>query len=494
MEIKRQYYNNKLGWKCFAILLLVMAWMQSTAQSPVKLYTVKQGNMYIELSKQLSEAELDRFISQYDLYNLSLKQFIKNNLQDSLKKAGWKVELNNERVCVITKPLNALEDINNPAGWMNVMDKQSAGSSRIPSINNQVIYGYNRFRNKSSFAISDLGVRFFLRGNTTAKKVVLAGSFNNWLPDALQMKRVDSGWVANVKLSPGKYWYKFVIDGNWTIDNDNRINENDGKGNTNSVFYYPNTLFKVKAFGEAKKVYLSGSFNNWQKGQLLMERTRGNEWELPVYLADGTHSYRFVIDGEWYTDPSNPDKFPNEFNDFNSVKRVGKSYLFSLKGYQQAKKVVLMGSFNNWREYEIIMNKTNEGWQIPYTLGAGNYDYKFVVDGKVVNSQASQSVSAVNGTTSGASLIINPNHTFRLKGFDNAKSVFLAGDFNGWEPGSLAMRREQNEWVFTVHLSAGKHLYKFIVDGKWIIDPANKLWEQNEYNTANSVIWIENNK
>lgn len=93
--------------------------------------------------------------------------------------------------------------------------------------------------------------------------------------------------------------------------------------------------------------------------------------------------------------------------------------------------------------------------------------------------------------TGNAYFIIQPNYTFRLKGFNNAKNVFLAGDFNDWSPDTFLMKREGDEWVFTVHLSPGKHVYKFVVDGKWILDPGNKLWEQNEHDTGNSVLWIE---
>jgi hypothetical protein len=52
------------------------------------------------------------------------------------------------------------------------------------------------------------------------------------------------------------------------------------------------------------------------------------------------------------------------------------------------------------------------------------------------------------------------------------------------------MKKEENEWILPVHLAPGKHLYKFVVDGKWIIDPSNDLWEQNENNTGNSVLWL----
>ena len=53
------------------------------------------------------------------------------------------------------------------------------------------------------------------------------------------------------------------------------------------------------------------------------------------------------------------------------------------------------------------------------------------------------------------------------------------------------MKREGDEWIITVHLYPGKHLYKFVVDGQWIIDPGNKLWEQNENGSGNSVLWLD---
>jgi 1,4-alpha-glucan branching enzyme len=252
----------------------------------------------------------------------------------------------------------------------------------------------------------------------------------------------------------------------------------------NSVFYKSNTVFRLPSYKNAKQVYLSGSFNNWEPRELLMNETPAG-WELPLYLADGTHTYRFVVDGKWIPDPANPETFPNEFSDVNSVIRIGKPHLFFLEGYTGAKKVVLSGSFNKWRKDELYMKKTAKGWELPYTLGPGNYQYRFIVDDKWVSQAAGID------RTGNDYFIIQPNYTFRLKGFANAGKVFLAGDFNNWSPNTFLMRREGNEWVFDVHLSPGKHLYKFVVDGKWIVDPGNKLWEQNEHNTGNSVLWIQ---
>jgi len=53
------------------------------------------------------------------------------------------------------------------------------------------------------------------------------------------------------------------------------------------------------------------------------------------------------------------------------------------------------------------------------------------------------------------------------------------------------MIKENGIWKYPVHLNPGKHSYKFIVDGRWMIDPANELWEENEFGTGNSVLWIE---
>ena len=71
-----------------------------------------------------------------------------------------------------------------------------------------------------------------------------------------------------------------------------------------------------------------------------------------------------------------------------------------------------------------------------------------------------------------------------------ASRVFLAGDFNSWNPGSFPMKKQNGEWVLPLHLALGKHRYKFIVDGKWMLDPGNKLWEENDEGTGNSILWI----
>jgi 1,4-alpha-glucan branching enzyme len=52
-----------------------------------------------------------------------------------------------------------------------------------------------------------------------AKKVSVAGSFNNWDASALPMKKNKHGqWKTTVMLVPGRYEYKYIADGSWITD------------------------------------------------------------------------------------------------------------------------------------------------------------------------------------------------------------------------------------------------------------------------------------
>lgn len=77
---------------------------------------------------------------------------------------------------------------------------------------------------------------FRLAGYENSKIVALAGTFNNWNQSATLCGKEGNVWVCRLDLAPGRYTYKFVIDGNWTIDPANAQKEDDGRGNINSVF------------------------------------------------------------------------------------------------------------------------------------------------------------------------------------------------------------------------------------------------------------------
>ena len=83
------------------------------------------------------------------------------------------------------------------------------------------------------------------------------------------------------------------------------------------------------------------------------------------------------------------------------------------------------------------------------------------------------------------------NTTFRLKGYADAQVVVLAGTFNGWNQSQLLFGREGDEWVCRLDLAPGRYAYKFIVDGNWMLDPANPATEEDEAGNVNSVVTVE---
>ncbi len=53
----------------------------------------------------------------------------------------------------------------------------------------------------------------------TAQQVCIAGSFNDWHPGATPMIRLNEGqWAKELALPPGRYEYRFVVDGQWADD------------------------------------------------------------------------------------------------------------------------------------------------------------------------------------------------------------------------------------------------------------------------------------
>ena len=80
------------------------------------------------------------------------------------------------------------------------------------------------------------------------------------------------------------------------------------------------------------------------------------------------------------------------------------------------------------------------------------------------------------------------NTTFRLKGYPEAKMVVLSGTFNNWHQSQFVFGREGDEWVCRIDLDPGKYAYKFIIDGNWILDPANPVSEEDAAGNVNSIL------
>ena len=68
-----------------------------------------------------------------------------------------------------------------------------------------------------------------------------------------------------------------------------------------------------------RTVMLAGSFNEWQPVKQLTDKNGDGVYRCRLMLLPGEYQYKFCIDGEWRSDPANPDFVPNEFGSLNSV-------------------------------------------------------------------------------------------------------------------------------------------------------------------------------
>lgn len=73
-----------------------------------------------------------------------------------------------------------------------------------------------------------------------------------------------------------------------------------------------------------------------------------------------------------------------------------------------------------------------------------------------------------------------------------ASRVSLVGDFNGWNPSTLPMRRSADgrAWLLDVPLAPGRHVYSFVVDGDLTADPAAPRAGDDDFGVPSSVVLV----
>lgn len=69
----------------------------------------------------------------------------------------------------------------------------------------------------------------------------------------------------------------------------------------------------------ARSVAVAGTFNTWNSSAAALRRGADGVWSVSLKLAPGKYEYRFVVDGEWISDPAASETAPNPFGGVNSV-------------------------------------------------------------------------------------------------------------------------------------------------------------------------------
>ena len=312
---------------------------------------------------------------------------------------GYKLVVDGEWILDPANPLrktvNDLEDSAVSVGGVQSSSGPASGVNKIPTL----------------FSYSD----------ARASSVLLAGEFNNWADNEdgkvtghteWLLKSDGAGnWTLSVPLVPGRYKFKYVIDGGarWEKDprypsttDDNslievraRVAEGAGaiSGRTDVTFSYTDS--------KASTVHLAGDFNNWLDnedgrvsghGEWLLQNDGTGHWKLTTPLAPGRHRFKYVIDGgaRWETDPRLP--VATDGNSVIEVPAGGRALAAGALGAgaaptftytdPAAKSVSVAGEFNQWSTTEHPMHRDASGvWTAVIPLKPGKYQYKFVVDG-----------------------------------------------------------------------------------------------------------------
>jgi len=477
------------------MVLLLGLWMMSVVvRGQEEICTLEDGKLVFHLNKSWSDEKRLEISEQFGLDTMMLDLVLAGPSGGTFEFEGaqWVVEQKGNGMVRLSKNMEELTGSMNLKKDMlltpNDLDSGIMGGPGYVD-EERVVYGVNRLKENVIVQYPNGKTKIELPGYLEARDVIISGSFNGWSTSGYPMEKTDEGWEIELQLSPGKYLYKFIVDGQWIRDRQNALYESDGWGGKNSALYRYNYKFELDGYTDAKKVYVAGSFNNWNERQLKMTRT-ANGWVMPIYLKEGTHSYKFVVDGEWLTDPDNPVVRPDGGGNFNSVLALGDTTMFRLNGYSDANEVRLAGSFNGWNPAELVMTKTSGGWELPYVLSKGNYEYKFIVDGEWM-TDPNNPYFIIHGDYRNSFMAIEPNYDFALAGFPAAEKVMVTGTFTGWSYDNNQMVQKDGRWIFPIHLKPGKYTYKYVIDGEWITDPDNPAYEENEFGTDNSVLWIE---
>lgn len=177
----------------------------------------------------------------------------------------------------------------------------------------------------------------FVYYNNYAKEVYLKSSFDQWklkyeFKKKISIKGIwDGHWelllpisYEQFQLRKGTYKYKLIVDGEFIADPFNPNTVDDEMGFKISQFEIKQDLidynietnpklvkdtknvwrFIYKNY-QAKSVYLSGDFNQWNAYADQFVYIGDGTWEIKKKLAPGKYYYNFIVDDKWIKDPLN---------------------------------------------------------------------------------------------------------------------------------------------------------------------------------------------
>jgi len=168
------------------------------------------------------------------------------------------------------------------------------------------------------------------------KNVYLTGSFSQWrVKKRMSPESQEGVYRLKLSLSPGIYEYKFIVDGIWKHDPLQSTVYDGFSGKNNIIEVKPRTfheeeqeedeniiyihspeshkglkLTKIVYQFPANWVVIKGSWDNW-KEPIMLKKVKNSftgfaEFFVLLKIMPGTYEFKFVVDGQWTTNPYLP--------------------------------------------------------------------------------------------------------------------------------------------------------------------------------------------
>jgi len=101
------------------------------------------------------------------------------------------------------------------------MELDKSSTAKVKS-NEQPLSNFSEQKGFGVYRVKERWVEFHLFA-PEAKKVSVAGTFNRWSTTAHELRKDYHGhWKVKIRLEPGRYEYRFFVDGRWVVDPDVR--------------------------------------------------------------------------------------------------------------------------------------------------------------------------------------------------------------------------------------------------------------------------------
>jgi len=79
--------------------------------------------------------------------------------------------------------------------------------------------------------------------------------------------------------------------------------------------------FAIKPTGSVKEVRVAGDFNDWRP--VALKKQNDGTFAVNVPCVRDSFQYKFIVDGQWVTDPDHSHWASNPFGTVNSIGYVG---------------------------------------------------------------------------------------------------------------------------------------------------------------------------